>query len=70
MSRVVTDVNLASGEVTYGEGGGGGLPSGGTAGQYLVKDSSTDGDASWRTPSPRLGYDTVDGITYISIIED
>ncbi len=25
------------------------LPTGGTAGQYLVKNSSTDGDASWKT---------------------
>ena len=34
---------------TYSENtiGGGGLPSGGTAGQVLTKNSSTDGDASW-----------------------
>lgn len=29
--------------------GGSGLPSGGTAGQFLVKQSSTDGDAAWVT---------------------
>lgn len=29
---------------------GGGLPSGGTQGQVLTKNSSTDGDASWATP--------------------
>lgn len=129
MSRVVTDVDLSSGEVTYGEGGGGatvevgttttlpagsdatvtnsgtetevvldfgipqgikgdtgeqgpqgaqgpkgdtgaGVPNGGAAGQYLVKNSNTDQDTKWATPSPRLGYDTVNGVTYISIIED
>lgn len=151
MSRMVKDVNLATGEVTYGEGGGGatvevgetttlpagsnatvenvgtdtevilefgipqgaqgvqgpkgdkgdtgaqgpqgiqgetgpqgpqgptgpqgpkgdtgaGVPSGGTTGQYLMK--SSDGEAEWHTPSPRLGYDTVGNTTYISIIED
>lgn len=34
------------GPVTQG-GTGTGLPAGGTAGQYLEKQSSTDGDASW-----------------------
>lgn len=33
-----------------GGGGGTGLPSGGTAGQLLIKQSSTDGDALWKTP--------------------
>ena len=39
-----------------------GLPTGGTAGQVLTKASSTDGDASWQTPS---GGDvkSVDGFT-------
>lgn len=32
-----------------GGGGGGGLPSGGYANQFLVKNSSTAGDASWRS---------------------
>lgn len=32
-------------------GGGSGLPSGGTQGQYLVKQSSTEGDADWQTLS-------------------
>lgn len=32
-------------------GGGGGVPPGGTAGQVLTKDSTTDGDASWQDPS-------------------
>lgn len=71
MSRVVTDVDLSSGEVTYGEGGGGsGLPAGGMTGQFLAKRSNADGDAEWKDPSPRLGYDTVNGVTYISVIED
>ena len=38
----------------FGGGGGGGmaengLPAGGTAGQFLIKDSSTNYDASWQT---------------------
>ena len=32
-------------------GGGGGLPAGGTTGQLLQKQSSTDGDADWATVS-------------------
>ena len=35
-------------EVSEG-GGGSGLPSGGTAGQYLVKQSATEGDADWQS---------------------
>jgi hypothetical protein len=31
-------------------GGGSGLPAGGSVGQNLYKNSSTDGDASWQTP--------------------
>lgn len=31
--------------------GGGSLPSGGTVGQVLTKNSSTDGDASWQDPT-------------------
>ena len=72
MTRVVTDVNLSSGRIDYGDvsGGGSGVPSGGTTGQFLAKRSNTDGDVEWKDPSPRLGYDTVDGIKYISVIED
>jgi hypothetical protein len=33
---------------TGGGGSGTGLPAGGTAGQVLIKNSSTDGDASWQ----------------------
>lgn len=33
-----------------GNGGGSGLPSGGTTGQMLVKHSNTDGDAKWVNP--------------------
>ena len=49
-------------------GGGGGLPSGGTAGQYLVKQSSATGDAAWEDlplyegsyeVTPLVGADTV-----------
>jgi hypothetical protein len=32
-----------------GSGGGGGLPAGGTAGQFLVKSSDEAGDAQWET---------------------
>lgn len=49
---------------------GAGVPNGGTTGQFLVKNSNTDQDTKWAMPSPRLGYDTVNGVTYISIIED
>ena len=129
MTKMVKDINLATGEIEYGEGGGGatvevgttttlpagsnatvtnsgtetdvvlnfgipqgikgdtgaqgpqgaqgpkgdtgaGVPNGGTTGQFLVKNSNTDQDTKWATPSPRLGYDTVNGVTYISIIED
>lgn len=48
------------------------LPTGGTAGQYLVKNSSTDGDASWKTLTlPSLNYlplsgGTVTGVTTFS----
>lgn len=46
------------------------LPTGGTAGQYLVKNSSTDGDASWKN-LPSLNYlpltgGTVTGVTTFS----
>lgn len=39
-------------------GGGGSLPTGGTAGQVLTKQSSTDGDADWQTPSGGSSVDT------------
>lgn len=56
--RDVDDTGLANGDVLVwnatdgkwepGAGGGGsGLPNGGIAGQLLVKQSSTDGDATW-----------------------
>lgn len=46
------------------------LPVGGSAGQYLVKNSSTDGDASWKN-LPSLNYlpltgGTVTGVTTFS----
>lgn len=40
------------------------LPAGGTEGQYLVKNSSTDGDASWKTLTlPSLDYLPLSGGT-------
>lgn len=36
-----------SGTSLVGSGGGGSLPVGGTIGQILTKQSSTDGDADW-----------------------
>lgn len=42
-----------------GGGGGGSLPTGGTTGQVLSKDSNLDGDASWQTiPVPPSGGTT------------
>lgn len=38
-------------ELATGGGGGTGLPPGGTTGQVLTKQSSTDQDADWETPS-------------------
>lgn len=35
-------------------GGGGSLPAGGTAGQSLIKNSATDGDASWAATAVRF----------------
>lgn len=52
----------------FNGGGGGGLPSGGTAGQYLVKQSSAAGDAAWADlplyegsyeVTPLVGADTI-----------
>ena len=40
LTTLTTDVNTVNGKV---------LPSGGTAGQYLIKSSSTDYDAAWGT---------------------
>lgn len=44
-----------AGVVTEIEGGGG-LPVGGTIGQVLTKQSSTDGDADWETPASGGGW--------------
>lgn len=50
------DTTQSSSWQEIGEGGGGsGLPSGGTQGQYLVKQSSTEGDADWQTLSAFSG---------------
>lgn len=38
-------------DLTPTGGGGGSLPPGGTTGQVLTKQSATDGDADWETPS-------------------
>lgn len=40
---------------TVAGGGGGSLPTGGTAGQVLTKNSSTDGDAGWAAPTGGVG---------------
>jgi hypothetical protein len=37
-------------------GGGGDLPAGGTSGQALIKESSTDGDAGWHDLPPGVTY--------------
>lgn len=42
---------------------GSGLPSGGTAGQILIKNSSTDGDASWTSPATSVIADNTLPIT-------
>ena len=50
------DTTQSSSWHEVGEGGGGsGLPSGGTAGQYLVKQSATEGDADWQSLSAFTG---------------
>lgn len=50
------DTTQSSSWHEVGEGGGGsGLPSGGTQGQYLVKQSLTEGDADWQTLSAFSG---------------
>lgn len=46
----VTSVNGQVGDVTVGDGGTS-VPNGGTTGQVLTKDSGTDGDVSWVTPT-------------------
>lgn len=44
------DITSLSNWSEIGSGGGGsGLPSGGTTGQYLVKQSATEGDADWQS---------------------
>lgn len=47
------------------EAGGGGVPSGGTTGQIIVKQSATDGDADWQDPliqSAGTGIDITSGV--------
>lgn len=46
----VTSVNGQTGAVIVGDGGVS-VPSGGTTGQSLVKDSNADGDVGWGTPT-------------------
>lgn len=41
----------------YGGAASGSLPSGGTAGQILKKNSSTDNDASWANPDVTKNVD-------------
>lgn len=43
--------------------GGAGLPSGGTAGQIIIKNSSADGDASWVSPATSVIADNTLPIT-------
>jgi hypothetical protein len=42
-----------------GGGGGSSLPTGGSLGQVLTKNSSTDYDASWQTPTATSGGETI-----------
>lgn len=53
-------VSDGSGSLFGGNGGGGiaenGLPAGGTAGQFLVKNSSNNYDASWQTVTTDRRY--------------
>jgi len=54
--------------------GGGTVPAGGTTGQVLTKDSGTDGDTSWQTPTGgSIGYVGVNnqtGTTYTIVLAD
>lgn len=49
------------------DGGGSGLPAGGTIGQTLEKNSSTDGDASW-VDIPKKIQDELDNLDMGEII--
>lgn len=53
-----TDVQAAIQEVRD-EAAGGAMPSGGTTGQVLTKDSATNFDASWHTPGGNAAVGSV-----------
>lgn len=54
---------LGSGNITIEGGGSSGLPSGGTAGQFLRKNSTNDGDASWSSDTfIPLSPTTIEGV--------
>ena len=55
-TNVTVTYNDAANTITIAStgGGGSGLPAGGTDEQVLVKNSSTDGDASWKTLTPTV----------------
>lgn len=66
-------------EGTPGDDGadGQGVPTGGTAGQVLTKNSGTDFDTSWQTPSasgaagrPLMAYDPADAHWYVVVDGD
>lgn len=50
VAGAVLSVNGQTGHVTVGDGGTS-VPNGGSTGQVLTKDSGTDGDVSWVTPT-------------------
>ena len=49
-------------------GGGGSLPTGGTAGQVLTKQSGTDGDADWKTL--QIGYKKVNWTNLVNCTDN
>ena len=58
---------LPAGSVVFKKGtapGGGSLPAGGTAGQVLTKQSSTDGDADWEDAAAGGSSGQIDGGTW------
>jgi len=56
-----TYTTVQSNSSTWGAGGGGSLPAGGTVNQILVKNSSTANDASWKNKRTTLTLATASG---------
>lgn len=62
-ARVLMLLNEIAENGGGGGGTGGNLPSGGTAGQFLVKQSATDYDANWETKDEEITISTAGAVT-------